>query len=64
MVFKKINYNSGEPIIEIKIKDGDGKFLENWVIHMSDLTKFVNIMGKKYGLNFRNENKELGWTRY
>jgi len=53
--FKKIRYDTGENIVIIKIKDGTGKFIENWTINMSDLMKFVRLMKRKYGIEFGNE---------
>lgn len=62
LALKKITYNSGDYIIEIKIKDGTGKFIENWTIMASDLPKFANIMKMKYGIRFDKVSKELEWA--
>jgi len=60
--FKKIRYDTGENIVIIKIKDGTGKFIENWTINMSDLMKFVRLMKRKYGIEFGNDRKGLEWA--
>lgn len=61
--FKKVRYSSGEYIIEIKIKDGFGRFIENWTILASDLPLFARIMKEKYGIRFDKLSKELDWIK-
>ena len=59
MGFKNIRFNKGENIVEIKIKDERGIFIEDWVVMMRDLPKWFNIICKKYGLNFQ---RDLAWA--
>ena len=63
MAFQKIKYNTGINIVEIKIKDETGRFIENWTLMMSDLYKWVDIMRKKYGLEFKKPQRDLDWIR-
>lgn len=63
MGFKKIAYNTGVNIVEIKIKDETGRFIENWTLMMSDLYKWVDIMKRKYGLEFKEAPRDLDWIR-
>jgi len=63
MKFQRVRYDTGENIIEIKIRDGTGKFIENWVLMMSDLSKWVDIIRRKYGLRFEKQReKDLDWA--
>ncbi len=61
MSFKKIRYNTGEDIVEIKIKDETGRFIENWTVMMSDLYAWFKIMKYKYGLVDKHK-KDLDWA--
>lgn len=65
MGFKKIRYNDGEEIFEVKIKNSDGSFLANWVFKKGDFYKFVNIIEKKYGFSKekKNEDRDLDWAK-
>ena len=63
MKFQRVRYDTGENIIEIKIRDGTGKFIENWVLMMSDLSKWVDIIRRKYGLRFEKQReRDLDWA--
>lgn len=63
MVFRKVKYNSGDNIIEIKIRDETGKFIENWTFMMENLPEWVDIIKRKYGIRFEKVSKELDWLR-
>ena len=62
MTIKKVRYDSGENIVEIKIKDETRREIENWKLMLSDLPEWFNIMKNKYGLKFGKRNKELEWA--
>ncbi len=62
MGFKKVRYNTGENIVEIKIRDENRKYIENWTIVMSDLYKWVETMRIKYGLEKKNKVSDLDWA--
>ncbi|HDK42718.1 MAG TPA: hypothetical protein ENG87_05020 [Candidatus Pacearchaeota archaeon] len=61
MSFKKVRFNAGDNVVEIKIKDETGKFIENWTVMMSDLYAWFNIMKMKYGLESKIK-KDLNWA--
>ena len=63
MAFKKIRYNTGDNIVEIKIKDETGKFIENWTLMMPDLPTWFDIMRKKYGIKLEIRQRDLEWIR-
>jgi hypothetical protein len=62
MGIKKVRYNTGEDIVDIKIRDSTGAEREKWIIMMSDFTKVMEILKKKYGLGRPKENKDLDWA--
>jgi len=61
--FQKVRYNTGENIVEIKIRDETGKFIENWTFMMPNLPEWVEIMRKKYGISFKERPRDLDWLR-
>lgn len=64
IAFKGIKYNAGEYLLKIKVEDESGRFLENWVIMSSDLTKWVRIMNQKYGfIESKKKDKDLDWAK-
>ena len=62
MVFKKIRYNAGQDIFNIKILDSSGSFREKWVFMSCDFMQWSDIIAKKYGLKRINTNKDLDWA--
>jgi len=60
--FRKIKYNIGANIVEIKIRDETGKYVENWTIMMPDLMQWVSIMKKKYGFSDCKRDSNLDWA--
>lgn len=66
MGFKKIRYNDGEEIFDVKIKNSDGSFLDSWVFKKSDFPQFVKIIEKKYGVGLSKtfkRDKDLDWAK-
>ena len=67
MPFKKIQYNIGSEIFEIKIKDTAGGNIGNWVIMKENFMEWVDIMVKKYGIKSKqrafNKDKDLDWIQ-
>lgn len=62
MGFQKIRYNTGANIVEIKIRDETGKFIENWVLMMPDLPQWIEIMSRKYGFSIHKRKSDLDWA--
>ena len=63
--FKPIRYNTGKEIFEVKIKDSDGSFLENWVFMKDDFERWSKLMKRKFGIpdeKPREIDKDLDWT--
>ena len=50
-------------MVEIKIKDETGRFIENWVLMMSDLHEWFVLMIAKYGIPSKKSKDELAWAR-
>ncbi len=63
MGFKKIDYNSGENFVEIKIKEGRDRIIDSWIIMMTDLPSWFNIIKEKYGLKSKEKDRSLDWAR-
>lgn len=65
MGFKKIKYNSGESIVNIKIQEIDGSILERWTVMMSDLGNWFRLMKRKYGnrVDEKEKDKDLNWIK-
>ena len=59
MGFKKIRWNSGEVIAEIKIKEANGIPLGRWTISASELGKFAQMVRRKFGLK---RDDDLDWA--
>lgn len=62
MGFQKVKYNAGANIVEIKIRDESGKYIENWVLMMPDLPQWFSIMSMKYGFTFKKSSRDLDWA--
>lgn len=60
MTFSKINYESSEPIFDIKIIQ-DGATVGKWKFQRVDFVKWVTIMSKKYGITLKTD---LDWLKY
>jgi len=65
MPFKKIKYDTGEEIFNIKVQSPDGANDSKWVCMKRDFNNTVNILRKKYGINkdSNNKDKDLEWLR-
>ena len=63
MGFKKINYNSGENFLEIRIKQGRDSIIDKWKIMMSDLPKWFTIIKNKYGIGLQKKQTDLDWAK-
>ncbi len=63
MSFKKIRYNSGKEIFEIKIKNSDGSIIGKWVFMKDDFPKWVKIMERKYGIETKEKDRDLDWLK-
>lgn len=64
MVFKKIDYDSGEEIFDLKIVGG----LDNgrWKCMKSDFYKILRIINDKYNLNLiikRKSDIDISWAK-
>jgi len=59
--FRKIIYNTGESLVDIKIKEGRDTIIESWVVMMNDLPKWFNLIRKKYGII--NKERDLDWAK-
>ncbi len=62
MTIRKVRYDSGENIVEVKIKDETRREIENWKLMLSDLPEWFNIMKNKYGLKLKKRNTDLDWA--
>lgn len=57
---KKLDYDSGEDIFDLKIGD-----YERWKVMKSDFPKVLRIINKKHNLNLiikKKENQDLDWA--
>lgn len=66
MGFKRLDYSSGEYVLEIKIFQAEGgrqKFLERWKIMISDLPLWFDMIREKYGSLFKKRTEDLEWLR-
>lgn len=63
MGFKRIDYDSGEEIFDLKIISGYGT--ERWKAMRSDFPRVIKILNKKYNLNLiikERGNSDIGWA--
>jgi len=67
MSFKRIQYNTGSEIFEIKIKDTTGGNIGNWTVMKENFMEWVDIMIKKYGIKAKpkssNKDRDLDWVQ-
>ena len=67
MSFKKIKYNTGSEIFEIKVRDTSGANIGNWVIMKENFMEWVELMKKKYGIKnkprYDSQDKDLDWMQ-
>lgn len=64
MAFKRINYDSGEAVFEIIVRDTTG-VPEKWKFMKSDASKVLSILNEKYNLGLiirRRNNNDLEWA--
>lgn len=62
MVFKRINYHSGQEIFEIRVKGSSGGVIENWVVMKENALKVFETIIKKYGLRKPKNDRDLEWA--
>jgi len=66
MSFKKIRYNTGEEIVETKIRDSSGAEIEKWMVMLSDYIRLSEIIKKKFGLSkskpSKSNDRDLDWA--
>lgn len=65
MPFKRLDYNSGEEVFEIKVLSG-GVTSENWKVMKKDFFKVLRILNEKYSLGLiirKVKDKDLSWAR-
>ena len=62
MAFKKIRYNTGEEIFDLKIKDTTGATINKWVFMKHDFEKVVGIVKSKFGISKNNKGNDLDWA--
>ena len=63
MKFKKIRYDSGENIVKIKIEDETRRMVDKWILMMSDLPNWFNIIKRKYGVAESKMPRDLEWIK-
>jgi hypothetical protein len=56
-----LNYTRSGEIIEIVIKDGNGRKIDKYKGTIKEFNKFVGMIRRKYGLNYQPEIKDLDW---
>ena len=65
MVFKKVRYNAGQEIFNVKILDPNGGTLEKWVLMKCDFADWADIIMKKYGATRSKHpsgDRDLDWA--
>jgi hypothetical protein len=58
----RIDYNRGDEIIEIIIRDSSGAKIDTFKSSMKDFPRILRIIERKYGLNLKKD-RDIDWLK-